>query len=160
MSNVFRSERRTASIMTSLTVEAVAGCSFGLRCLHQNCRAQLSWNSTLYKQKRFEKTRSLHRHDAEQTGFGHSPTSILNLDFEKSDSKIASWYQLALLAETCNPPTRREKTEVCVRYTSSVSLAALIAWMVASTIFNSFSSSEFSMTSIRFLHSLPLFFDG
>jgi hypothetical protein len=36
--------------------------------------------------------------DAEQMGFGHSPTSILNLDFEKSDSKIASWYQLALLA--------------------------------------------------------------
>ena len=25
-------------------------------------------------------------------------TSILNLDFEKSDSKIASWYQVALLA--------------------------------------------------------------
>jgi hypothetical protein len=42
MSNVFRSERRTASIMTSLTVEAIAGCSFGLRYLHQNCRAQLS----------------------------------------------------------------------------------------------------------------------
>jgi len=36
--------------------------------------------------------------NAEQMGFGHSPTSILNLDFEKSDSKIASWYQLALLA--------------------------------------------------------------
>ena len=42
MSNVFRSERRTASIMTSLTVEAVAGCSFGLRCFHQNCRVQMS----------------------------------------------------------------------------------------------------------------------
>ena len=26
------------------------------------------------------------------------PASILNLDFEKSNSKIASWYQLALLA--------------------------------------------------------------
>ena len=38
--------------------------------------------------------------NAEQMGFGHSPTSILNLDFEKSDSKIASWYQLALLAGT------------------------------------------------------------
>jgi len=45
-----------------------------------------------------EQTHSLQRHDAEQMGFGHSPTSILNLDFEKSDSKIASWYQLALLA--------------------------------------------------------------
>ena len=42
MSNVFRSERRTASIMTSLTVEAVAGSSFGLRCFHQNCRVQMS----------------------------------------------------------------------------------------------------------------------
>ena len=36
--------------------------------------------------------------NAEQRGLGHSPTSILNLDFEKSDSKIASWYQLALRA--------------------------------------------------------------
>ena len=36
-------------------------------------------------------------------GFGHSPTSILNLDFEKSNSKIASWYQLALLATTMRP---------------------------------------------------------
>jgi len=39
-------------------------------------------------------------HDAERKGIGHSPTSILNLDFEKSDSKIASWYQVALLAGT------------------------------------------------------------
>ena len=76
------------------------------------------------------------------------------------NAKMVFVYTKTLLAETCNPPTRREKTEVCVRYTFSVSLAALIAWMVASTIFNSFSSSEFSMTSIRFLHSLPLFFDG
>ena len=42
--------------------------------------------------------RSLHPPDTEHKGFGHSPTSILNLDFEKSNSKIASWYQLALLA--------------------------------------------------------------
>ena len=42
--------------------------------------------------------RSLHPSDAEHKGFGHSPTSVLNLDFEKSDSKIASWYQVALLA--------------------------------------------------------------
>ena len=27
---------------------------------------------------------------------------MLNLDFEKSDSKIASWYQLALLAANAN----------------------------------------------------------
>ena len=31
-------------------------------------------------------------------GFGRSPTSIFEVGFEKSDSKIASWYQLALLA--------------------------------------------------------------
>lgn len=42
--------------------------------------------------------RSLHPPDAEHKGFGHSPTSVLNLDFEKSDSKIASWHQAALLA--------------------------------------------------------------
>jgi len=48
--------------------------------------------------KHFAKMRSLHPTDAEHKGFGHSSTSILNLDFEKSDSKIASWYQVALLA--------------------------------------------------------------
>ena len=31
-------------------------------------------------------------------GFGRSPTSVFEVGFEKSDSKIASWYQLALLA--------------------------------------------------------------
>ena len=45
-------------------------------------------------------------------------------------------------------------------YASSVSLAAFIAWIVASTIFSSFSSRALSMASIRFLHSLPLFLDG
>ena len=29
-------------------------------------------------------------------GFGRSPTSIFEVEFEKSDSKIASWYQLAI----------------------------------------------------------------
>ena len=56
--------------------------------------------SALRSKKHFAKIRSLHPPDAEHKGFGHSPTSILNLDFEKSDSKIASWYQLALLAGT------------------------------------------------------------
>ena len=54
--------------------------------------------SALRLKKRFAKMRSLHPPDAEHKGFGRSPTSILNLDFEKSDSKIASWYQVALLA--------------------------------------------------------------
>ena len=34
--------------------------------------------------------------------FGRSPTSIFEVGFEKSDSKIASWYQLALLAAIAN----------------------------------------------------------
>jgi len=54
--------------------------------------------SALRSKKHFAKMRSLHPPDAEHKGFGHSPTSILNLDFEKTDSKIASWYQVALLA--------------------------------------------------------------
>ncbi len=52
------------------------------------------------------------------------------------------------------------KTEVTLSYASSVSLAAFIAWMVASTIFNSLSSREPSMASMRFLHSLSAFRDG
>ena len=55
-----------------------------------------------HPKKRFAKMRSLHPSDAERKGFGHSPTSILKLDFEKSNSKIASWYQLALLAANAN----------------------------------------------------------
>ena len=35
-------------------------------------------------------------------GFGRSPTSVFEVGFEKSDSKIASWYQLALLAAVAN----------------------------------------------------------
>ena len=35
-------------------------------------------------------------------GFGRSPTSIFEVGFEKSDSKIVSWYQLALLAAVAN----------------------------------------------------------
>lgn len=45
-------------------------------------------------------------------------------------------------------------------YVSSVSFDAFIAWIVASTIFNSLSSKAFNMASIRFLHSLPLFWDS
>lgn len=35
-------------------------------------------------------------------GFGRSPTSIFEVGFEKSDSKIASWYKLALLVAIAN----------------------------------------------------------
>ncbi|MDU8687971.1 hypothetical protein [Faecalibacterium wellingii] len=49
--------------------------------------------------KRSAGTRSLHPPNAERKGFGRSPTSILNLILKKSDSKIADWYQPALLAK-------------------------------------------------------------
>ena len=35
-------------------------------------------------------------------GFGRSPTSIFEVGFKKSDSKIAKWYRLALLAAVAN----------------------------------------------------------
>ena len=38
-------------------------------------------------------------------GFGRSPTSVFEAGFVKSDSKIASWYQLALLAVNANAKT-------------------------------------------------------
>ena len=38
-------------------------------------------------------------------GFGRSPTSVFEVGFVKSDSKIASWYRLALLATDANTKT-------------------------------------------------------
>jgi hypothetical protein len=38
-------------------------------------------------------------------GFGRSPTSVFEVGFVKSDSKIVSWYQLALLAAIANSKT-------------------------------------------------------
>ena len=35
-------------------------------------------------------------------GFGQSPTSFFEVGFEKSDSKLVSWHQLALLAAVAN----------------------------------------------------------
>ena len=35
-------------------------------------------------------------------GFRRSPTSVFEVRFVKSDSKIASWYRLALLAADAN----------------------------------------------------------
>ncbi len=35
-------------------------------------------------------------------GFGRNPTSVFEFGFVKSDSKIASWYRLALLAADAN----------------------------------------------------------
>ena len=42
-------------------------------------------------------------------GFGRSPTSIFEVGFEKSDSKIARWYRLALLAAVANSKILRRK---------------------------------------------------
>ena len=39
-------------------------------------------------QKCLEQMRSLHRHDADRKGFGHSPTSILNLDLKNTIQKL------------------------------------------------------------------------
>ena len=35
-------------------------------------------------------------------GFGRSPTIVFEVGFEKFDSKLVSWYQLALLAVDAN----------------------------------------------------------
>ena len=35
-------------------------------------------------------------------GFGRSPTIVFEVGFVKSDSKIVSWYQLALIAAVAN----------------------------------------------------------
>ena len=42
-------------------------------------------------------------------GFGRSPTSVFEVGFVKSDSKIVSWYQLALLAAIANAKTSEQK---------------------------------------------------
>ena len=42
-------------------------------------------------------------------GFGRSPTSVFEVGFVKSDSKIVSWYQLALLAAIANEKTSEQK---------------------------------------------------
>ena len=70
------------------------------------------------------------------------------------------WPHPNCLPKPRNPQHGAKKRRPRFSYASSVSLACFIAWMVASTIFNSFSSREPSMASIRFLHSLPPFLDG
>ena len=85
-----------------------------------------------------------------------APKGILRINgrrFRCSYTRIACRFVQATEMAQRNGGTR-------FSYESSVSLAAFIAWIVASTIFNSFSSRALSMVSIRFLHSLPLFLDG
>ena len=93
----------------------------------------------------------------EVPGLGRHPTSVFAA---LSGCKIASVVTLALLAVSALPQNSAKNGGACFSYASSVSLAAFIAWIVASTIFSSFSSRALSMASIRFLLSLPLFLDG
>jgi hypothetical protein len=48
-----------------------------------------------------EQTRGLHRHDADRKGFGHSPTSILNLDLKNPIQKLQVGTNLPCLPQQC-----------------------------------------------------------
>lgn len=74
-------------------------------------------------------------------------------------AKISECGHTRIACQNAKPATWRKKRRLRF-YVSSVSFDAFIAWIVASTIFNSLSSKAFNMASIRFLHSLPLFWDG
>ena len=57
---------------------------------------------------------SMHPPDAEHKGFGHSPTSILNLIFRNRIQKVVPWYHGALLAEALKKKSiRREYRYKC-----------------------------------------------
>lgn len=91
-------------------------------------------------------------------GLGSSPTSIFT---GLRPVKISECGHTRIACRFVQTPKMAQKNGgTRFSYASSVSLAAFIAWIVASTIFNSFSSRALSRASIRFLHSLPLFLDG
>ena len=73
--------------------------------------------------------------------------------------KIASVATLALLAVSAYPG-KGAKNGGCVFYTSSVSLASFNACIVASITRKSFSSSEFSITSMRLRQLFSGYFSG
>ena len=76
-------------------------------------------------------------------------------------AKISVCGHTRIACQNAQPATWRKKNGgYAFFYVSSISFDAFIAWIVASTIFNSLSSKAFNMASIRFLHSLPLFWDG
>ena len=54
-------------------------------------------------QKCLEQMRSLHRHDADRKGVGHSPTSILNLDLKNTIQKLQVGTNLPCLPTTMRP---------------------------------------------------------
>ena len=92
------------------------------------------------------------------SGFGELPNK--HFCGPCGQQKFRSVATPELLAQTRNPQHGAKNGGYAFFYVSSVSFDAFIAWIVASTIFNSLSSKAFNMASIRFLHSLPLFWDG
>lgn len=103
-----------------------------------------------------QRTGTLGQFVPKYSGFGELPTSI----FAGLRPAFRSVATPELLAKTRNPQHGAKNGGYAFFYVSSVSFDAFIAWIVASTIFNSLSSKAFNMASIRFLHSLPLFWDG
>ena len=61
-------------------------------------------------------------------GFGRSPTSVFEVGFEKSDSKLVSWYQLALLAAVANLKILCRK--ITVRFKLNLKTDGLIYKMI------------------------------
>jgi len=73
-------------------------------------------------------------------GFGRSPTSVFEFGFVKSDSKIASWYRLALLAGTMSSMKQKQfhqrrlygcadfQNIVILKYELGLKVAKLLAW--------------------------------
>ena len=65
--------------------------------------------SALGSKKHFTKMRSLHPPDAEHKGFGHSPTSILNLDLKNPIQKSQVGTKLHCLRRRCFRQLLRQK---------------------------------------------------
>ena len=94
---------------------------------------------------------------SQSAGFGEAPQqAFLQLP---RDAKIASVATLALLAVSAYPG-KGAKNGGRVFYTSSVSLASFNACIVASITRKSFSSSEFSITSMRLRQLFSGYFSG
>ena len=92
-----------------------------------------------------------------KAGFGEAPQQAFLRP--SRDAKIASVATLALLAVSAYPG-KGAKNGGCVFYTSSVSLASFNACIVASITRKSFSSSEFSITSMRLRQLFSGYFSG
>ena len=91
-------------------------------------------------------------------GLGSSPTSIFAGPAPCKNFGV--WPHPNCLPKRATRNMAQKNGGYAFFYVSSVSFDAFIAWIVASTIFNSLSSKAFNMASIRFLHSLPLFWTG